>query len=61
MGNGVTQDYVTAYMWLDLAAAQGDKVAEKNRDLIAKEMSVKQLVEAKKLARECLARQYKGC
>jgi hypothetical protein len=48
-------------MWLDLAAAQSDKVAEKYRDLIELKMTQQQKVEAQKLARECLARQYKGC
>jgi uncharacterized protein len=38
-GNGVLQDYVLAHMWLNLAAAQGDKDAAKQRDeLAAKEL-----------------------
>ena len=60
-GRGVAQDYVIAHLWLNLAAAQGNKNAEGNRDLVAKKMTQLQIAEAQKLARECLARKYKGC
>jgi hypothetical protein len=48
-------------MWFNLAAAQGHADAVNNRDVIATKMSPEQLAEAQKLARECLARKYKGC
>ena len=51
-GQGVPQDYVQAHMWLNLAAAQGDDGAKKNRDIVAKKMSVEQIAQAQKLARE---------
>ena len=35
--------------------------AEKNRDIIAKQMTPSQIAEAQKLARECVAKDYKGC
>ena len=60
-GQGVPQDYVRAHMWLNLAAAQGDSVAVKNRDLAAKIMTAAQIAEAQKMARECEQRNYKGC
>lgn len=60
-GLGVTQDYVRAVKWLNLAVISGDSVAVKNRDILAKKMTQQQLAEAQKLARECLAREYKGC
>ncbi len=51
-GQGVPQDYVTAYMWFILASVEGDKLAIENRDLLAKEMTPAQIAEAQKMARE---------
>ena len=58
-GQGVPQNYVQAYKWLNLAAA-GNTVAAteyrgkalKNRDIIAKKMTPAQIAEAQILARE---------
>ncbi len=60
-GEGVIQDYVRAHMWANLAASQGNKIAAENRELNAKTMTPQQIGEAEKLARECQARNYKGC
>ena len=60
-GKGVLQDYVRVQMWFNIAASSGDKVASKNRDIVAKRMTPPQLSEAQKLARECVATNYKGC
>jgi TPR repeat protein len=60
-GHGVTQDYAIAHMWFNLAAALGYKDAGEMRDKISKKMTEHQIAEAQKLARECLARNYKGC
>jgi hypothetical protein len=51
-GRGVTQDYVQAHMWFNLAAAQGRPNAENGRDRIARLMTPAQIAEAQKLARE---------
>jgi hypothetical protein len=48
-------------MWFNLAGMTGIKLAIDNRDLIAKKMPQQQITEAQKLAKECLARNYKGC
>ena len=48
-------------MWQNIAASNGDEGAAKNRDLTAKEMTPRQLAEAQNLARECVAKEYKGC
>ena len=49
-GEGVPQDFVLAYMWFSLSAAQdGDT---NNRDIIAAKMTPAQIAEAQKLARE---------
>jgi uncharacterized protein len=54
-GKGVPQDYVTAYMWLNLAAARspaGDTHAAKARDLVAGRLTRAQIAEGQKLARQ---------
>jgi TPR repeat protein len=51
-GLGVPQDYVRAYMWLNLAATQGRERAATFRDLVARLMTPAQIAEAQKLARE---------
>jgi uncharacterized protein len=60
-GEGVPQDYVRAHMWFNLAGAAGNLEATKNRDIVAAKMTPQQVSEAQKLARECQARQFKGC
>ncbi len=61
-GWGVPQDYVRAHMWSNIAASSGDSEnASKNRDIFAKLMTPTQIAEAQKLARECVAKNYKGC
>jgi TPR repeat protein len=51
-GHGVPQDYVTTHMWFSLSAAEDDDDAAKNRDVIAQRMTLAQIAEAQKLARE---------
>jgi len=35
-GEGVLEDYVQAYKWWNLAAAQGDKFAKSDKDILRK-------------------------
>ena len=44
-GHGVPQDYVEAYKWFNLAAAQGHANGERNRDLLSPEMTKEQITE----------------
>ena len=60
-GKGVTQDYSSAYMWYNLASSAGLAAGAKNRDIIAKRMTPQQIEKAKDMARECQARNFKGC
>ena len=60
-GQGVPEDYVRAHMWFNLSASTGHENAIKNRDIVAKKMTPSQIEEAQKLARECVAKNYKGC
>ncbi len=60
-GQGVPQDYVRAHMWINLAVSKGGGLATENRDSVAKKMTPSQIEKAQDLARECLAKDYKGC
>jgi uncharacterized protein len=51
-GRGVKKDYVTAYMWFDLAAADGVAHAAFSRDLVAANMTPSQVAVAHKLAND---------
>ncbi len=57
---GVTQDYVQAHMWFNLAGAQGNKKATKNRDIVAGLMTPARIAEAQRLAREWKPRGQSG-
>ncbi|CAN1520768.1 Sel1-like repeat [Methylophilaceae bacterium] len=61
MGQGVVQNHVKAHMWLNLAAAQDEPYARDIKETEEKIMTPQQIAEAQKLAKECLARKYKGC
>jgi TPR repeat protein len=62
MGKGVIQDYIYAHIWLSIAASSGEGGnASKNREIITKRMSPAQLETAKKLARKCVRKIFKGC
>jgi TPR repeat protein len=51
-GQGVPQDYVYAYMWLQIAAAKGDRVARKARETLTQRMTPGQIAEAQGLVRQ---------
>ncbi|MDC1407149.1 sel1 repeat family protein [Candidatus Puniceispirillum sp.] len=60
-GRGVIQDYITAHMWANIAAVNGSEIAPKLRNAIAKEMTPAQIHAAQKRAKDCIAKNYKGC
>ena len=60
-GEGVARDMVRAYMWFDLAAALGNDNGRRYRDMAARSLSPVQIAEAKRMATQCQARDYKGC
>ena len=43
-----------AYMWFNLAAAQGSEVAQENKDIIERRMTREQMAEAQRMSREWL-------
>jgi len=50
-GQGVPTDYVKAYAWLSLAAAQGNKKATRSRGIVEKRMTPQQIAQAQAIAR----------
>ena len=58
---GVSQDYVTAHMWANIASMNGVEIAAKLRNAIAKEMTPAQIHAAQKRAKDCVAKNYKDC
>ena len=60
-GQGVGQNIVIAYMWFYVAAKNGNPRSKGNVNVLAEEMKPKQITKAKKLARECIKKNYKDC
>ena len=51
---GVLQDLVYAYLWFDLSASGGQKIAQSNKDVLEQRMTPEQIVQAQRLSREWL-------
>jgi uncharacterized protein len=51
-GRGVPQDYVSAYMWLNLAVGGGIEDAAEYRHALTAKLTPAQVAEAQRLARE---------
>ena len=51
-GEGIPKDYVQAYAWFNIAAAQGNEKAKINLETITEYMSATTIAEAQKLSRE---------
>jgi len=60
-GQGVLQDNIYAHMWGNIASSNGSENGGKLRDIVAEDMTPAQLEKAQDLARECVAKEYKGC
>ena len=63
-GKGVPKDYVYAHMWVSIAISNGTSKEHKHRkdlNLSEKKMTLSQIAEAQKLARECVRKAYKNC
>lgn len=60
-GEGVLQDNIYAHMWWNIAASLGNEKASRNREKIAEKMTPADISKAQQLARECVAKDYKGC
>ena len=61
LAQGVPQDVIKAHMWFNISASNGDSGAEERDRLAAEQMTPSQIENAHDLARECVAKNYKGC
>lgn len=50
-GDGV-EDFIQAYIWLNIAAASGDQIAKKNKEILKKKMTPQDISKAQALSRE---------
>ena len=48
-------------MWANISASSSEKNGAEVRDIIAKDMTPSQIEKSQDLARECVAKNYKGC
>ena len=60
-GKGVTKNLIIAYMWLSIAANDGNKKGRQYKYFVENKMTVEQIAKAEQLARECIEKNYKGC
>jgi TPR repeat protein len=60
-GEGVVKNIIYAHMWFDILSQSEDKDASDRKDFVAGQMTKEQIAEAQRLARECVAKDYKGC
>ena len=50
-GQGVPKDSVSAHMWFNVAASNGNKDAVKNRNMLVEQMTPQQIEKAQEMAR----------
>jgi TPR repeat protein len=60
-GLAILHSKVKAHMWLNHSAANGEEAAANSRAELEKLMTTRQIIEAQKLAKDCLANGFKGC
>ena len=60
-GDGVLKDYVMAHMWFNIASANGNERAGKNRAILENNMTREQIAEATRWATTCMASDYADC
>ena len=58
-GEGVPRSLMTAYAWVNIAAANGDANAKKYKTLTAKKMTPDQIAKAEELVKEMVKKNPK--
>ena len=69
LGTGVKEDLIRAHMWLNISGldnphlekGQKEYFGEGRLERLTKRMTQKQIAEAQKLARECMAKNFNSC
>ena len=61
-GRGVSQNFIYAHMWWNIAATiEEDALSKKFRGIVQDMMSPAEIEEAQALAQECVRNKFKGC
>ena len=60
-GRGVTEDYVLAHMWSNIAGANGNEAVRELRDSLERDMTRAEVSRATELARVCMTSDYQDC
>ena len=61
IGDGVLTDYTKAYMWLNLAAYNGNQFGNKSKQEVAAQMGTAQIAKAQDMSSRCLNSGYTDC
>jgi len=57
----IVSDYVRAHMWWNIVASGRSGIAMEKRNTVEDDMTANQVELARKLARECVSKNYKDC
>lgn len=60
-GRGTRQDYVSAFIWMSAAKANGDSASAKNLQNLRKRMSLQEIVDGQAQAGRCIGSHYQHC
>ena len=60
-GKGMLRNYIIAYMWSNIAAANGVEHGANVRDAVARNLTQADLAKAQELSRSYLAKEYHDC
>ena len=61
LGKGVPENLVYAHMWANQASSNGFKMGSELTELLTELMTTNQIKQARKLGKECVIKNYKGC
>ena len=61
LGKGVPENLVYAHMWANQASSNGFKMGSELTELLTELMTTNQIKQARKLGKECMIKNYKGC
>jgi len=61
IGDGVLTDYTKAYMWLNLAAYNGNEFGNESKQEMAAKMETAQIAKAQEMSSRCLESNYTDC
>ena len=61
LGKGVPENLVYAHMWANQASSNGFEMGSELTELLSELMTTTQVEQARRLGKECVIKNYKGC